>query len=228
MASVSHELNSPLSSIKLFAQTLRQAELGPEERASFARKIIVDVDRLTHLIANILRAAEVDSRGHELPVVTTELDLLAYLEEYVENARGVYGDRVELVLVGEAAWVEIDPIMFLQVLDNLVDNAIRYRGERPARVEFRIERPGSWVELDVSDRGIGIPKGQLEHVFERFYRIEKRRPQTGARGIGIGLHVVRSIVVSHGGTVSARSPGVGKGTVIRIRLPVFVPAEAEA
>jgi signal transduction histidine kinase len=229
LASVSHELNSPLSSIKLFAQTLRQRDLSPEHQASFASKILVDTDRLSRIIANIVRAAEVDRVGEELSVAPGEVDLRAYLAEYVEDASAVYPGEVELALTGDEVCVEIDPLMFRQVLDNLIDNAVRYCGKRPAQVELRIVPFGALTELQVIDQGIGIPDDMLENIFERFYRIEEGEPQpSGRRGMGIGLNIVRSIVHSHNGTVGARSRGPGTGAVIWIRIPTVERAVVQA
>lgn len=229
LASVSHELNSPLSSIKLFAQTLRRRDLSPEHQASFASKILVDTDRLSRIIANIVRAAEVDRVGEELSVAPGEVDFRTYLAEYVEDAKAVYPDEVELSLSGNEVCVEIDPLMFRQVLDNLIDNAIRYCEEKPAQVELRIVPFGASTELQVIDQGIGIPGDMLENIFERFYRIEEGEPQPGGRrGMGIGLNIVRSIVRSHGGTVGARSRGPGQGAVIWIRLPTVERAVVQA
>ncbi|MHC4135327.1 MAG: sensor histidine kinase [Planctomycetota bacterium] len=228
LASVSHELNSPLSSIKLFAQTLRRRDLSPENQASFAAKILVDTDRLSRLIANIVRAAEADRVGEELSVAPGEVDLRAYLAEFVEDAKAVYPGEVELTLTGDEVCVEIDPLMFRQVLDNLIDNAVRYCEKRPAQVELRIVPFGAWTELQVIDQGIGIPDDMLENIFERFYRIEEGEPQAEPRGMGIGLNIVRSIVRSHGGTVGARSRGPGAGAVIWIRLPTVERAVVRA
>jgi len=229
LASVSHELNSPLSSIKLFAQTLRRGDLVSEDRERFAGRIVMDTDRLSRLIANILRAAEVDRVGADLAVSPGVFELHGYLAEFVEDARTVYADKVTLTLTGDdEAWAEVDPIMFRQVLDNLVDNAIRYRGKGPALVELRLRGGDDWTELQVIDKGMGIPSGRLENVFERFYQLEEGQPPTGRRGMGIGLNVVRSIVRSHGGQVEARSEGPGKGTTIRIRLPGVGRVEVEA
>jgi two-component system OmpR family sensor kinase len=222
VASVSHELNSPLSSIKLFAQTLKKPGLSEEDRSRFVGKILIDADRLSHLIANILRAAEVDNRGDVLAVETTEIDLAAYLREYVGDARTVHAGKIEIGLGPVAdVWVEADPVMFRQVLDNLVDNAIRYRGDRPARIEFRLERRGGQVELQAIDQGLGIPKDRIGRVFDRFYRAGQ-----GGAGLGIGLSIVAAIVKSHGGRVGARSEGLGSGTVVWIRLPALARVEA--
>ena len=218
IASVSHELNSPLSSIKLFAQTLRRPDMKVADRLNFVEKILFDVARLQRLIANILRAAEVDNRGDALPVVTQRVELKAYLEEYVAGA--ATRDRLTVELAAETeCWAMIDPLMFRQVLDNLIDNAIRYRGEAPARVSIGLAQRDGAVEIAVRDHGIGVHASDLPSLFDRFYQVTGNGDPGGREGTGIGLFVVRSIVLAHGGRVEARSPGPGRGTEIRIRLP---------
>ncbi len=219
IASVSHELNSPLSAIKLSAQTLRRDDLEPHDRGNFVSRILSDVDRLTRIIANILRAAEVDNRGEELPVTPVEVDLHAYLQHYMEEVGPLIEGKLDLSLAGDTeALVEVDPQMFRQVLDNLLDNAIRYRRGDMARVELRLSGDEDWTVLDVADNGVGIPAEGLGRVFDRFYRIEGAGVRAGRKGMGIGLYVVRSIIKGHGGKVGARSRGPGQGTTIWIRL----------
>jgi len=227
IASVSHELNSPLGAIKLFGQTLRSDQLSAEERARFVEKILANVNRLASLISNILRAAEADYIGEELVVDPGEVDLYALLVDYVEDARTLHADKLEISLTGEPVWVELDALLFLQVLDNLIDNALRYRGDKPAGVKLRLESHGDRVQLEVSDTGVGIPADRLESIFDRFHRIREGERETGRRGVGIGLNVVRTIVRSHGGTVKALSDGPGSGTTIRIRLPLLQRAEED-
>lgn len=224
LASVSHELNSPLSAIKLFAQTLRREGLSAADRARFTGKILVDTERLSRIVANIVRAAEVDHRGEELTVAPSETDLMAYLRIYVDDAQVVHRGEVELSLSGDEACVEIDPLMFRQVLDNLVDNAIRYRSRTPAPVEIRVVRDGDWTEIRVTDQGIGISADRLEKVFDRFNRLDEGQQVKGRRGMGIGLSNVKSIVRGHGGTVGAKSAGPGQGSTFSVRLPAVVRA----
>jgi signal transduction histidine kinase len=225
IASVSHELNSPLGAIKLFGQTLRSDQLSARERARFVEKILANVNRLASLISNILRAAEADYIGEELVVDPGEVDLHALLVDYVEDARTLHADRLEISLTGGPVWVELDALLFLQVLDNLIDNALRYRGDKPASVKLRLESHGDRAQLEVIDTGVGIPADRLESIFDRFHRIREGERETGRRGVGIGLNVVRTIVRSHGGTVKALSEGPGSGTTIRIRLPLLQRAE---
>lgn len=229
-ASVGHELNSPLSSIKLFAQTLRKPELSSDDRQTFVEKILFDVDRLHRLIANILRAAEMDRTREELQVVLQNVDLAQYLRGYGQDAEAIYrSSHLELTVDADAdagePIVRLDPMMFRQVLDNLLDNAVRYRGDTPPRVEIELETLGPVgearaVEVRVRDHGIGIAQLELGKLFERFYRIKEDQPQRRRQGTGIGLYVVRSIVAAHGGTVGARSAGLGHGSTFWIQLPL--------
>ena len=230
IASVSHELNSPLSAIKLFAQTLRRQGLSSGDRRDFVDKILFDVERLQRLIANILRAAEVDNRGDELPIVTQKVELYGYLREYIRDAAALNEESdLRLALTGGVElWVRLDRMMFRQVLDNLIDNAIRYRGDGPPSVELRLARVEDWAELRIVDSGLGVEAHELPHLFERFYRGEGHRLNGKRKGTGIGLFVVRSIVEAHGGRVKAFSNGPGNGTTISIRLPIRHAKRAES
>ncbi len=222
ISSVSHELNSPLSAIKLFAQTLRRPDLSADDRRDFVEKILFDVERLQRLIANILRAAEVDNRGDVLPVVTQKVELSGYLREYIADAAAL-NEESGLALSlsgGDELEVKLDRMMFRQVLDNLIDNAIRYRGQGEPVVDLKLTRVDDWAELRVKDHGIGVDAHELGRLFDRFYRSDTPAPGRRRKGTGIGLYVVRSIVEAHGGRVKAFSDGPGNGTTISIRLPL--------
>lgn len=234
IASVSHELNSPLSSIKLFAQTLRQPDLRGEDRQDFVAKILSDVERLQRLIANILRAAEVDNAGAALQVVPQTTELGAYLRSYVADARTLYresalqleleGDRDDEPRLGEH-WVRLDRLMFRQVLDNLIDNAVRYAGAAAPRVSMSLAAVGSEVVIRAVDHGIGATGDDLPFLFDRFFRVGPT-PSGRPRGTGIGLFVVRSILHAHGGRAWADSDGPGTGLTVSLSLPT-VPPTAE-
>ncbi|MCA8961452.1 MAG: HAMP domain-containing histidine kinase [Planctomycetes bacterium] len=227
IATVSHELNSPLASIKLFAQTLRSDRLSREDHEKFVDRILTGVERLSHIISNILRAAEVEHGRGGIVVTPERVELTNYIEEFLEQARDVFGPTLDVTFTTEGeCWVDIDPVAFRQVLENLLDNAVRYRSGDRAEVEVRLETRGERWELLVSDRGIGVQRSDLKRIFDRFYRSESeagRRP-----GMGIGLNVVRSIVTGHGGHVVASSAGPGHGLAIQISLPRGEAAEVGA
>jgi signal transduction histidine kinase len=140
----------------------------------------------------------------------------------------VHAGEIDLRLEGtQPLRAAIDSGMFRQVLDNIVDNAIRYRREKPARLTLRVRQTLEGVELRAADEGIGIPTDHLRDVFRRFYRVGGHGAPRSRTGTGIGLFVVQSIVSGHGGRVGAESDGVGGGTTIWIRLPAADAAEAE-
>ena len=201
--------------------------MSEEDRFNFVGKIIADVERLQRLISNILRATEVDNFGAEIPVTLQATELEDYLEEYVEDVKSRHW-KAEIQFESHgSSWVRLDGMMFRQVLDNLVDNAVRYRGERPARILVRHDQRGGWAKVQVIDQGIGIDPADLPKLFDRFFQVEDPTRPRGRRGTGIGLYVVRSIINSHEGWVEARSAGIDRGTTIHIRLPIFDPIENE-
>ncbi len=222
LASVSHELNSPLSAIKLYAQTLRSSGLSEEERLGFVTTILANVDRLTSQIRNILRAAQ-EEQDRLSPSLET-VSLGTFLSEYANECRGVLerrspGGEIRFLGGGEFP-VRIDTGMFRQILDNLVDNAVKYAGKEPPKIEITCcQGPDGRAAIEVADHGRGIPQEVLPRLFERFRRFESDVPAHRREGIGLGLSIVRSLVGVHGGTVDARSEGAGMGTTFRIVLP---------
>ncbi|MBI5367382.1 MAG: HAMP domain-containing histidine kinase [Planctomycetes bacterium] len=231
LATVSHELNSPLSAIKLYAQTLRHPELAAAERGRFVETILANVDRLSRQIQNILRAAQEDQ--DQLEPALAEVDLGSFLEAFVAETRVLVERRAPggtLALEdGRNVRARLDSGLFRQVLDNLVDNAVKYAGKEPPAIVIRAgQDPDGISFVEVADNGRGIPPDRMPWLFERFERIEDEDPSRRREGIGLGLSIVRSIVLLHGGTVDARSPGLDLGTTIRITLPALRETEALA
>jgi len=231
IATVTHELNSPLASIKLYAQTLRNQGLTPEERARFLDTLLSDVERLRALIANVLRAAQVET--NRLRLQRERTDLRAHMADYVRETQSALekrapGSTIRLRDDAVEAEVLLDALIFRHVLDNLVDNAVKYGKDGRAEIEVAIlhgaaprvsvmPRP---VALELRDRGIGIPRTHLSTIFERFRRIDDDGDmQRSRQGTGLGLSIARALVELHGGTLSARSEGPGQGAVLRIELP---------
>lgn len=233
IATFSHELNSPLSSIKLLVQTLRRQQLEGEERQRFLGAIQAEVERLHARIGNVLRAAQLDS-GAGPPLERRRTALRSYLGRYLEERREVLArlePPAELVLApGPDATVEIDPHQMRHVLDNLIDNAVRYRNPAPLHIEVAVVREPERgrVAIEVRDDGSGLDPRDLQRIFERFGRAAHRREGDRQQGTGLGLWIVREIVAAHGGTVRATSPGPGRGTTVRIELPAAgAPAQRQ-
>ena len=220
--SMTHELKTPVASIRLYLETLQRRDLDSSKRQEFYRVMLDDSDRLLHTIDQVLRAGRVgrSSRLHN----KTRVDLSEVIQECVELARtrnhlpaecisvtALPGSRDPVAVLG-------DPDELKGAVMNLLDNAIKYSGER-IDVRVGVERLGNDAVIRVSDSGIGIPKDELKNVFKRFYRV----PGTvtiRVKGTGLGLFIVRSVVEKHGGKIIAESEGAGKGTTFKMRLPL--------
>ncbi len=221
VANVSHELKTPLSSIKAYAETLRNGALDDREASTkFVERIMEQADRLHHLIIDMLSLARIESAQEVFEIVPVSIQ--EAVDECFANYRpAAEAKRIELV--GEAGLpgcrVRADKEGLREILDNLVDNAIKYTPEG-GRVVVRWQAiPGQKLAtIDVEDTGIGIPDEQLSRVFERFYRVDKARSRE-LGGTGLGLAIVKHLVQSFGGTVSATSEG-GKGSSFRVSLPI--------
>lgn len=235
IATFTHELNSPLASIKLFAQTLRKSGLKPEEQERFLDLILTDVERLRGQISNVLRTAQVDA-PIGLQTAPEPTDLNAWLDDLVTARRQGFertegGVRLRFA-PGPPALVRLDRTLFRQVVDNLLDNAVKYARPRAGGVAVEVVVcAGSHedtVAVEVRDDGCGVHEQDLERIFERYGRAERGQP-TRCQGTGLGLWVVRTLVEAHGGEVWATSPGPERGTTVRVELPALVvPAAARA
>jgi len=218
-----HELNSPLASIKLMAQTLRGQELERVQANRFLDAILGDVERLYRQIANVLTTAQIEGPvGLRAQVEPVELG--GFLEEYARTLRLGFerharGPRLELDLAARPVWVGLDRGAFRHVLDNLVDNAVKHGRATGTTIRLSLE-PGSsggWVEIVVTDDGPGIHPADLQTIFEPFHRA-RRRGRAAPRGSGLGLWIVRALVHAHGGRVTATTVGEEGGARFCISL----------
>ncbi|MDH3727284.1 MAG: HAMP domain-containing histidine kinase [Myxococcales bacterium] len=218
--SVTHELKSPLASLQLCLETLGRQGLDGADRERLREMMLDDVDRLRAFIDDVLEA---NRSSYARPGMLNLSDVP--LAELAENcAESV---RVRNKLEPQEVLVDIDPDLVVStdravleiVVNNLIDNAAKYSG-RPARVEVVARRQADHkVLLEVRDSGIGIDRKNLKRVFHRFYRAEDQEVRQ-RRGTGLGLFVVWALVKQLGGKVEALSDGRGRGTTVRIELPV--------
>ncbi|HSH09208.1 MAG TPA: ATP-binding protein [Oceanipulchritudo sp.] len=222
VANVSHELRTPVTVIKGFAETLQEddAILSMEERAKFLEKIRNNAERLDALLRDLLLLARLEST--EMVLHRERISLSALVKELAGNWRAEIeaGGRSLLLEFdrGEDT-VEVDPLRFTQVINNLVENSLRHaHGFTQIRISTRCA--GEGLYLSISDDGSGIPEHELPHVFQRFYRVDKGRSRDSG-GTGLGLSIVKHIVLQHGGRIQAHS-GKGEGTRIEILLPKAV------
>jgi two-component system phosphate regulon sensor histidine kinase PhoR len=218
VANVSHELKSPLTSIRSLTDALLSGAIEEGETARrFLGLIEEDAVRLTRLIEDLLALSQIESGG--VPLRVTVVDLRRHVQSVLEALAPAIeqgGLAVEVDLP-DSSLVSADPDRLRQVLTNLVDNAIKYN--RPGgRIRVRQEREGLSLRVFVVDTGIGIPERDLRRIFERFYRVDKARSRE-LGGTGLGLSIVKHIVEAHGGTVHVTSR-LGEGSTFSFTLPV--------
>jgi signal transduction histidine kinase len=216
---VTHELKTPIASIRLYLQTLQSRDVSAEQRADFYRVMLDDADRLQQTVEQVLKAGAAGQRiglHHRGPV-----DMSSLVGEVLEVARLRHHLTPEtMTMTGaapEEAFVNGDADELRSVLSNLLDNAVKYSRDQ-VRVAIEVSVPAlDLVRVCVSDQGVGIPKAQLKRIFRRFHRFQWRGSKV--KGTGLGLYIVRSVVRRHGGRVSASSDGEGRGSTFTIDLP---------
>ncbi|MCA9680585.1 MAG: HAMP domain-containing histidine kinase [Myxococcales bacterium] len=217
--SVTHELKTPLASLRLAAETLARPELAADRREQLRQMMLDDVSRLADLVDGVLDASRLD--GGKEPGDFDEValsGLVADIVKQLSTRHHMESGCIELELEDELS-LYVDPHALRTVLTNLVDNAIKYSEGRPEITIRARRRPADkQVEIAVSDRGIGIGKADLKRIFERFYRVPEEAVRS-RHGTGLGLFVVSALVKGMGGKVEASSPGTGSGTTIRVLLP---------
>ena len=222
LANVSHELKTPLTSIRGFSQAMHDGTLDtPDERARAARVIDVESRRLLHLVGELLELSRIESGQQRMDVADVPVpELLAHVSDVFALRAEDAGLRLDVKSETEAV-VRADFDRIEQVLGNLIDNAFRHSAQGRAITVGARARRDSFVEMYVTDEGEGITPEDLPHVFDRFYRSQD---ETAGSGAGLGLAISREIVRAHGGEIRVESPSTG-GTVFSFTLPV-TPARA--
>jgi signal transduction histidine kinase len=217
---VTHELKTPLASIRLYLETLKTREVDEARRQEFYDMMLSDSDQLRQTIEQVLRAGRSGHRRRRIDKAAIDFACLA--RECVEQARSRYGlDENSLRFVaanGNPLTVSGDADELQAAVSNLIDNAVKYSDREVDIVVELAALDQKSVLLRVTDRGIGIPSEQITRVFKRFYRVPLP-VMTRIKGTGLGLFIVRSIVEKHGGRVTAESEGEGRGSAFTIRLP---------
>jgi two-component system sensor histidine kinase SenX3 len=217
---VTHELKTPVASIRLYLQTLQTRELEEAKRQEFYRVMLEDSDRLLHTIEQVLRAGSTLSQFRriaqarvDLAEIVGECVALGCTRFHFEEGVLSFQNRV----TGSAAVIG-DADELKAAVWNLIDNAVKYSSDTP-RITISLEETAdmSRLALKVADRGAGISKHELKRVFRRFYRIHGMSVR--AKGSGLGLFIVRSVAKRHGGKAFAESEGTGRGSTFTLLLP---------
>ncbi|OGO33462.1 MAG: hypothetical protein A2W35_07815 [Chloroflexi bacterium RBG_16_57_11] len=225
IANVSHDLKTPLTSIQGYAQAILD---GASDSSTAARVIYDEAGRMHRVVVDLLDLARLDAGTLNLD--QAPVDLVGLLRGVTQKFT-LQAERAQIDVKLEISWKNAgEPLMLLgdadrlsQVFSNLLDNALKFTtpcGE----VQLRLSQADGWIQVEVMDSGPGIPEGELERVFERFYQVDKSRSGGDRRSVGLGLAIAREIIQAHGGTIRAsnREPG-GNGCSMTVRLPLSPP-----
>ena len=216
---VTHELKTPVASIRLYLETLQSRAVDEPKRQEFYRTMLDDSDRLLGTIEQILRTGHAGHAKRGLHVAP--IDFGRIIEECLARARRLYHVPAEALSYkpGPPVTVQGDEEEVRAALSNLIDNAVKYAG-KDAKVDVETECvDGRFITVRVRDNGPGIPKAELKQVFKRFYRVPGPLA-TRVKGTGLGLFIVGSVAKRHGGRAWAESEGDGRGSTFVLELPI--------
>ncbi len=218
LATVSHELRTPLATIKGYSTMILDyfSRLGTEETKDYIKSIDNATDRLAKLVDNLLDTSRMDAGLLKLEKSPTSMGRLIQ-GVVVEASMRANHHHIVTALDKKLSRVNIDPKRIRQVLDNLIDNAIKY-SPQGTEILVSAKKTGPELLISVTDQGPGIPADELTNIFDRMYRIEQRL-YSGADGIGLGLYICQRLVEAHGGRIWAEST-LGKGSTIKFTLPI--------
>ncbi|MCS0655172.1 cell wall metabolism sensor histidine kinase WalK [Cytobacillus firmus] len=224
VANVSHELRTPLTTMRSYLEALADGAWKDEEIApNFLDVTQNETERMIRLVNDLLQLSKMDSKDYRLS--KDWIDFIFFYNRIIDRFEMTKQQNVtfERRLPDHSAFVEIDEDKLTQVLDNIISNALKYSPEG-GKVTFGIEEKGEFIIVSVSDQGVGIPKENIEQIFERFYRVDKARTRK-LGGTGLGLAIAKEMVEAHGGKIWAASTE-GKGTTISFSLP-YVRSEED-
>lgn len=218
---VTHELKTPIASIKLYLETLKSRDVTPEKRDEFYDIMLADSDRLLSTVEQVLQAGRAGETKRSLNVA--DIEVASILNEAIAIVRSRYHLNEDVIRMTEPAGdltVLGDSDDLRTVFVNLLDNAVKYSQPDP-RISIRAKRTALNKKTDIfiRDNGIGIPSAELKRVFKRFYRGADQAVKD-TKGTGLGLAIVRSLIEKHGGRIKADSKGEGRGTTFVVQLPL--------
>jgi two-component system sensor histidine kinase SenX3 len=215
VANVSHELRTPVGALRVLAETLRD-ETDIDVSHRLAERILGEADRATRIIEDLLDLSRIEAEGVQVRRRVAVADLLTEAAERVRPAAEQCRVTLDVAAPADDVAVAGDDRQLVSALANLLDNAVKY-SEPGSAVSVRVSTADSWLDIAVSDTGVGIPAKDLARIFERFYRVDRARSRATG-GTGLGLAIVRHVVANHDGDVRVESRE-GEGSTFTVRLP---------
>ncbi|VXB32534.1 two-component sensor histidine kinase (YycG) [Bacillus sp. 349Y] len=217
VANVSHELRTPLTTMRSYLEALAEGAWQDENIAPrFLDVTQNETERMIRLVNDLLQLSKMDSKDYRFN--RDWMDFIGFFHKIIDRFEMSKNQDVRFVriLPDQAMFVEIDQDKITQVLDNIISNALKYSPEG-GTITFIVEEKNEFIEISISDQGLGIPKDNLGKIFERFYRVDKARTRQMG-GTGLGLAIAKEMITAHGGDIWADSVE-GKGTTITFTLP---------
>lgn len=217
VANVSHELRTPLTTMRSYLEALADGAIHDKELAPrFLDVTQNETERMIRLVNDLLKLSKMDSKDYEIN--RTWVDFVSFFNHIIDRFEMTKERHITFKreLPDKAVFIKVDEDKLTQVIDNIISNALKYSPEG-GQVTFRLKMLDDQIEISISDQGLGIPKENLEKVFERFYRVDKARTRR-LGGTGLGLAIAKEMIGAHGGDIWARSVE-GKGTTILFTLP---------
>ncbi|AIE61672.1 cell wall metabolism sensor histidine kinase WalK [Bacillus methanolicus] len=225
VANVSHELRTPLTTMRSYLEALAEGAWKDEELAPhFLNVAQTETERMIRLVNDLLQLSKMDSKDYKLK--KEWIDFIEFFHRIIDRFEMTKEQNVTFkrLLPKRPIFVEADEDKLTQILDNIISNALKYSPEG-GQITFKVEEQEEQILISISDQGVGIPKENIEKIFERFYRVDKARSRK-LGGTGLGLAIAKEMVKAHGGNIWATSVE-GKGTTIYFTLPVDRSEEDE-
>lgn len=219
---MTHELKTPIASLKLYLETLKTREVPEHKRREFYDVMLDDSNRLLATVEQVLQASKSREKQRQLNISEIELnDLLTESIKIIQTRYKLDEPTIKFTESAEDVLISGDRAELQTVFTNLLDNAVKYSDGSP-KILVRVKNTGEKkVQIFIKDSGIGIDSAELKRIFKRFYRVANLSTQE-KKGTGLGLFIVQSIVKKHGGKIWADSKGEGKGSTFIVQLPKIV------
>lgn len=215
LLSVTHELNTPLTAIKLYLQTILKRDLDKKHVNEILNNSISEADRLKGLVDNILTSARIDE--NELQLQPTRQNLGELVLNFITPKQDQEGFNRIKTSIEQNVFCNVDPLAISSIMQNLIENALKYDPKQQA-IEILIKQENTKAILQITDNGIGISEDQKEAVFQKFYRIQSEKTRT-TKGTGLGLFIVKELVEIQNGEIEYL-PNNPVGSIFKIKFPI--------